>query len=468
MTRTPSTILAFVCLAILPASRAAAQATPASAQTAPSTTTARLQTPSSEPLPLSLEDAVARGLEFNVAIIVQEQMRNGAASQRLDALASLLPHVSANVRQSNQVFSTAAFGFQGFAGLPAVIGPFSNFDARVVFSAPVFDESARASLAASRSNVHAADAEYQTVRGTVALAVANLYLQALADAARVESSQAQVTTAESLVRLATDQNASGLVAQIDVVRQQVQLEAARAVAIRAQNDLDKRKLQLARAIGLPAGQAIELRDASTFSPAPAITVEAAVADAGLHRTDLQQARARVEAARADRHAATSGALPSVRIDGDVGAIGLSAGSADRTYTLAATVHVPIWEGGRTQARTVAADAQLKQREAELADLEAGIQFDVRAALLDIRAAEAAVDVAHSGEALARQELAQAEDRFRAGVASTVEVVRAQDAVARASEQYIASVYAHFAAKAELANALGDVEHRYLQFIRGQQ
>jgi outer membrane protein TolC len=183
---------------------------------------------------------------------------------------------------------------------------------------------------------------------------------------------------------------------------------------------------------------------------------------------LQQARARVDAARADHQAATRSALPTLRVDGDVGAIGLTAASADRTYSVAASVHVPIYEGGKTQARNAITDAQVKQREAELADLEAGVQFDVRTALLDVRAAEAAVEVARSGEALAREELAQAQDRFRAGVASTVEVTRAQDAVARASEQFIASVYTHYTAKAELANALGDVEHRYLQFIKGQQ
>lgn len=437
---------------------------PALAQTPAPVTATRSQVPSADPVRLSLTDAVSRGLEFNVAVIVQEQARNTVSSQRLEALSALLPHVSGSVRQSNQILSTAAFGFQGFAGLPAVIGPFSNFDARIVFSAPVFDESARASLAAARSNVKAADAGYQTVRDTVALAVANLYLEALADAARVRTSQAQVVTAESLVRLATDQNASGLVAHIDVVRQQVQLEAARAAVIRSQNDLDKRTLQLAHAIGLPPGQAVELTDAAAFVPAPPISLEAAVADARLHRTDLQQAQARVDAAKADRHAAFSGTLPSVRVDGDVGAIGLSAASADRTYSIAALVHVPIWEGGRTQARTAIAESQLKQREAELADLEAGVQFDVRAALLDVKAAEAAVEVARSGEALAREELTQAEDRFRAGVANTVEVVRAQDAVARASEGFIASVYAHYTAKAELAHALGDVEHRYQQFI----
>jgi outer membrane protein TolC len=420
------------------------------------------------PLQLSLADAVTRGLDFNIAIIVQEQMRNTVASKRLEALSALLPHVSGNLRENNQVLSTAAFGFTGFGGFPTLLGPFSTFDARIVVSAPVFDLSARHGLAAAHADDRAADADYHHVRSTVALAVAHLYLQAVADAARLESTRAQVATAESLVRFATDQNAAGLVARIDVVRQGVELEAARAAATRAENDLEKRKLQLARAIGLPASQTLVLTDAAPFTPAQAISVEAAVADAREHRYDLQRARERVEAAQATRRAATGSNLPNLRVEGDYGVLGLTPSSVERTYSVAAIVHVPIFEGGRAQARTADADAQLKQRQAELADVEAGVEFDVRAALLDIRAADAAVALARSGEALAREELAQAEDRFRAGIASTIELVRAQDAVGRASEQYIASVYEHNVAKAELVSALGDAEHRYLQLIKGQK
>lgn len=421
-----------------------------------------------QPTRLSLADAVARGLEYNVAVIVQEQQRRVASSQRLEALSALLPHASASVRQATQVINTAAFGFSGFGGLPNLIGPFSTFDARVGVSAPILDASAHAKLAASRAEETAANADYRTVRETVALAVGNLYLQVLADTARVRSTESQVTTAEALVRLATDRNAAGVVARIDVVRQQVQLEAARAQAIAAGNQLAKRKLQLAHAIGLAASDTIELTDAATYRPAPELTLEAAIADAAAHRNDLKSAQARVESAGASREAAAHAAWPSLHIDADVGVLGLSAGSAERTYSVAAAVRVPLFEGGRTRARVEQAAAELRAREAELTNLDAGVRFEVRAAFLDVDAAAASVQVAQSGEALAGEELTQAEDRFRAGVASSIELVQAQDAVARASEQYIASVYAHNVAKAELARALGGVESRYLSFVTGRQ
>ena len=115
-----------------------------------------------------------------------------------------------------------------------------------------------------------------------------------------------------------------------------------------------------------------------------------------------------------------------------------------------------------------ADVELREREAELADLTGGVRYDVEAALLDFKAADAGVSVADSARTLSRQELDQAQDRFRAGVASTLELVQAQEAVATANEQYIASVYAHTVAKGTLARAIGQVEQKFVALVGGQQ
>jgi outer membrane protein TolC len=424
-------------------------------------------TATAEPLKLSLVDAVRRGLDRNLGTILEQQRTRSAAANRREALSALLPHLAANVRQSAQVINTAAFGFSGFGDLPNIIGPFTVFDARVALSTPLVDPAALAEWRAARSTEQAAQADYREMREMVVLAVGNLYLQAVADAARLDSARAQMATADALVKLTTDQNAAGVVARIDVLRQQVQLEAARSREIAADNQLAKRKLDLSRAIGLPPGQAIELTDNTGFTPAPPMSLDAALEVATAHRDDVKAARSRVDAARATRRAAVAGNLPSLRLDADVGALGLTPHSAERTYTVAATLHVPIFEGGRTQARTLEADAELRQREAELADVSSGVRYDVAAALLDLNAAESAVGVATSGESLAREELTQAEDRFRAGIATSIELVQAQEAVARASEQYIASVYAHNVAKAQFARALGEGESRFLALVGGQ-
>jgi outer membrane protein TolC len=132
------------------------------------------------------------------------------------------------------------------------------------------------------------------------------------------------------------------------------------------------------------------------------------------------------------------------------------------------VHMPLFQGGTVSGKIEQADADLRQREAELADLRAGVEFEISAALLDLKAADAAVEVARTGESLARQQLEQAEDRFRSGVASSIELVQAQEALAVASDQFIADVYGHNIAKASLARALGVAETSVADFVRGQQ
>ena len=440
------------------------------AQTLPSTTTLR-GVPSAEkpgsPIQLSLSDAVSRGLQQNLAVILEEQRLTSTRSARLTALSEVLPHVSGSVREARQTLSTAAFGFT-FPGLPTVIGPFALFDSRIAVSTPLFDARALGGVRAVKAEIRAGEADYKDIRETVVLAVGNLYLQTEADAARVESATAQVATAEALVRLAEDQKAAGLIAGIDVVRQQVQLQSARSRLIVAQNAFEKRKLSLARAIGLPAGQEFSLSDRTTFSPAPPMPIDDAVAIAAANREDLKAAQARVDAARAARDAEAAGHLPSLHLDADVGAIGSRPSDLDRTYSVAAVVRVPVFDGGATRAKVLRADTDLHVREAQLADLQGGLRFDVEASLLDVKAAEAGVNVADSARTLAGQELDQAQDRVRAGVASTLELAQAQEAVATASEQYIASVYAHAVAKATLARALGQVERRFVELVGGKQ
>jgi outer membrane protein TolC len=130
--------------------------------------------------------------------------------------------------------------------------------------------------------------------------------------------------------------------------------------------------------------------------------------------------------------------------------------------------VPIFEGGIAHARTLQADAELRERRAQMEDLKRQVQYDVQTALLDLGAADERVQVAQHTTQLAQQTQEQAQDRFRAGVASNLEVVQAQEAVARANEAFISSVYEHNLAKAALARSLGVADKSIIQFISGAQ
>ena len=156
------------------------------------------------------------------------------------------------------------------------------------------------------------------------------------------------------------------------------------------------------------------------------------------------------------------------MSGDYGWIGNTAASALATYSVSASVRVPVFEGGKVQAKVQQADAKLRQAEAALADMKARVYYEIQATLLDLNASEARVRVATSALELAEQALAQARDRFAAGVAGNIDVTQAQEAVARASEDRIESLYQHNVSKAELARALGVAETGYREYLRGNK
>jgi outer membrane protein TolC len=420
---------------------------------------------SPQPLALSVKDAVQRALENNLGLLLQEESETTAKGARWRALADLLPNVSGSLRSSRQVINLEAYGFP--AAQP-IVGPFNVHDARVYLSQPVIDLSALNDGRAASLNLQAEKYGVKTARDLVVLVAVNLYLEAVASGSRVEMTRAQAATADALFKQAQDLKGAGIVAGIDVLRSQVQLQTQRQRVIAAENDFDKAKLQLARAIGLPLGQAFTLSDKIPYAPMAPPPLEQVLARALEGRPDFLAAKSRFEAAQASVRAAHGAFLPSLRFDADYGAIGQTWPDAHGTFSLAATVKIPIFDGGKTMARKVETGSILRQREAELEDLKGRVEFEVRSALLDLRAADLQLQASKTNMELADAELTQARDRFGAGVAGNLEITQAQESVAAASEQYISALYSHNLAKASLARALGIAESAVMSYLGGVQ
>jgi outer membrane protein TolC len=199
-----------------------------------------------------------------------------------------------------------------------------------------------------------------------------------------------------------------------------------------------------------------------------VTLESSLQTAFASRPDYLAAQERLAAAEASSRAAVGERLPTLHLDADYGAVGQTPSTAHSTYRMAATVHVPIFEGGRATARRIEASAELKRRQAELADFKGRVDYDVRSALLDLNASAQQLEAAQTTVTLAGQELDQARDRFAAGVAGNIEVTQAQEAVATASESYISALYTNNLAKATLAQAIGTAEQSVSAFLGGSK
>jgi outer membrane protein TolC len=292
------------------------------------------------------------------------------------------------------------------------------------------------------------------------------YVQALAAESRVDTVEAQVKTAQTLYQQATDQKAAGVVPAIDALRAQVEFQAQQQRLVTVRNGLDKEKLQLARIIGLPVGQQFTLAQKIPYTPAPTLTLDDAISQALRDRPDYAAAEARVRAAEYSVHASESEHLPRVSFDANYGVIGRTLSNAHGTFSAAGAVTVPIFQGGRIKGDIDQSQAALNQRKAEAEDLRGRIEYEVRAAFLDLNSAAEQVRVATSTLDLANQTLTQAQDRFRAGVTNNLEVVQAQEAVASSNDNLISSTLEFNLAKLELAHSLGIAERATKDFLGG--
>ena len=431
--------------------------------------------PSGEPTDaverLTVLSAISRALEHNLGVLTAEQSLGKAQGARWRALADLLPNVNGRVGETRQVLNLAAFGFSGgtgspFGDTPTIVGPFNVFDARVFLSQSVLDLGALNGARAEAHNVEAARLMFRSARDYVIHVAGNLFVQALAAAARADAARAQQETARTLHQQAIDLKQGGIIAGIDVLRAEVQLSTQTQRSTIAANEFEKAKLQLARAIGLPLGQRFDLDPALPNLPVSDISLDTAVALAYKSRPDYKAALERVSAAEATRRSVVGDALPSVKVDANYGEIGLSPADARSTYAVSGAVNVPIFNGGRTRGRLQEADADIRNRRDEAEDLKASIYYEVRAAFLDMDATARQLALAGKTRDLASQQLTQARDRFAAGVGSNIEVVQAQDAVAVATEQFIAAQYGYDLAKGALVRGTGTSDDLLRQLLGG--
>lgn len=420
-----------------------------------------------ETLPLSLLDAISRGLRNNLSRLSTAQISEEARAERLRALSKLLPNVSARSTVNREKVNLAVFGFPLPPGTPPVVGPFDIVDNRAAFSGSIFDFNALNKYRASFEDARAAGFARLQARELIVLVVGNAYLLSLADAARVETLQAQFKTAETLFNRAVDMKKAGVIPGIDLLRSQVQMQAQQQRVLAARNDLEKQKLALARAIGLPAAQKFQLTDKVPYAPAKQFDFDQAMQHALARRPDYLAAEARLRAATLNKRAAQAEAYPTLVASGDYGLLGTRYSNSRSTYNVGAGVNIPIFQGGKVKADVDFAEAVRKQREAEMLELRSGIEFDVRNALLDISSAAQRVEVARQSIQLADQALTQSQDRFASGVTGSLEVVQAQEAVAAANENFISALYEHNVAKLTLARALGVAEAETKRFLEGK-
>ncbi len=419
-----------------------------------------------EVVSMTFQDAIDLGLKNNLGVLLQTYNTIAARGEKWKELSALLPNVTAGVNVNAVQDNLVARGLR-FPGFPTVIGPYGFTDARVYLSQSILNLKALNRQRGAAEDEKAAQFSYKDARDLVVLATGNAYLQALAGAARLETAEAQLQTAQALFGKASDQQNAGLSPAIDTLRAQVEFQNRQQQLIVARNDFAKQKLALVRAIGLPVGQEIALISKAPYDVIATLGIEESLQRAYASRSDYLAAAQQVRAAEYYRKGASAEYFPTIDMTADYGDLGVNFGNSHGTFTVAGRLNIPIFQGGKVHADVLQSEATLRQARAQLDNLRGQIEYEVRTALLDIEAANQQVQVARSSVDLAEQTLNQARDRFSAGVTDNLEVVEAQQTVASAHESYISSLYAHNVAKLELVRALGYAEQGVREYLKNK-
>jgi outer membrane protein len=419
------------------------------------------------PLVLSLKRAVELALapDGNAQIRISGEALQQAKARSDQARAALLPDLSSSLTYRNQTVNLRANGLRfdiptvsgvSFA-FPALVGPFSVTDARITGSQSIFDFSSIRRFQASRSGISASQADVAATEEQVSARVARAYLMGIRADADVETARANITLSQAVLNQAEDQKKTGTGTGIEITRAKVQLANDRQRLLVAENARRSAHLQLLRVMDLPLNTELELTDKLGYDPVDTLTMEQARTQAMSARPDLKAQQQRETSAKLSSSATKLERLPSVSFFGDYGSIGSSLfDSALPTRTYGVTLRVPIFDGGRRDARRAEASSQYRVETLRTNDLKEQIELDLRLALDALHSAEEQVRVARDGLALSESELAQARRRYDAGVAISLEVTDAQTRLERARDNQTQALYSYNMAHIDLEQAMGTV------------
>ncbi len=441
------------------------------------------------PLQLTLKRAVELALspEGNTYIQLSDENLRQAKSRTQEVRSLLLPDIEAQADQTTAMKSLAALGLdlatsQTLLGaennltgtlapvekellgdiihnIPRVVGPFNSVDVRAKLTQSVFDFSSIRRYQSSRAAFRAAKSDRSSTDNSVATTVAKAYLAALRANADVEAYQANVGLAEAVLKQSENQKSAGTGTGIDVTRSKVQLANERQHLLVVQNERTKANLQLLRVMGLNLSTELELTDKLSYEPVNAATVEQAEAEAIKNRPDIKAQAEREAASRLNANSVKAERLPSLYAYADYGTTGTNGAIVSllptRDYGFA--LRVPIFDGGRRDARRSEFASQFRQERVRTNDLHEQVELDVRMALNSVQSAEEQVKVAEAGLSLSQSEFTQARRRYDAGVASSLEVTDAQTRLERARDNRIAALFNHNVARFDLGQATGTIQ-----------
>lgn len=411
-------------------------------------------------LNLSLKEAIEIALsqEGSTEVQIAEETIREVQARSQQSRAELLPHLEASIGYQNQTRNLEALGLQPSPLFrpPTLVGPFTTFDARANLTQTIFHLGSIRRFQASKIGVRVAETEKENIEERTAAQVARFYLEALRNRARLDAARANLKLATALADLAENQREAGMGTGIEVTRAQVQVSNEQQRVLGAEQQYRQSLLRLLKLIGIRLDTNLTLTENLTNTPVQVADMQEALAIALRSRSDLQAHQKREEQADLDYRAARADRIPSLSGFAGYGTIGSGIDNAIPTWNLGVSLELPVFDGGRVDARRAEALSRLRQQGIEGQDLRHQIELEIRLAFAGLNLAREQITVAEEGLQLAQQELEQARRRYQAGITTSIEVTDAQTRLERARENQITALFNYNLERINLGEAMGTI------------
>lgn len=410
---------------------------------------------------LTLDEAITRGLANSQRLAELEARKEGADAAEAGREAARMPTLAllGGYTRTNHV---AEFDIPLPGQPPRVIYPDipNNVRTRLDLQWPIYTGGRTDALErAARAERDAAVEDLAAARSDLRLEITRAFW------ALVTADETQQVVARSLdsigahVRDLRSHLEQGLIPPNDVLSAEAQQSRERLLSIEARNIRAVAEADLRRLLGDGGEGRLEPSAALETSPA-AGSAEALIAQALAGRPERRALERRVEASEALGDAVASGRLPQVGFNGGYDYARPNPRIFPRmrawrdSWDVSVNLSWLLWDGGRRRAEAAEAAAGTRAARSRVVELDRQVEFEVRQRWLEVDSSQAAIGTAADGIRSATEARRVVGERFRAGVATSTDVLDAEIAVLQAELDRTRALANARIAEARLLRATG--------------
>ena len=435
-----------------------------------------------EPKALTLEESIEIAKESNLTLQTAEENLKAAEAQVRAALGGLLPRVTANGNytyfkdvQKSVIRADGGFGFPmpggGMNEMPTPrtdneadlieleFGAHHNVQGTVNLTQPIFAwgryyfgyQAAKLNYEATQRDVNAA---YNQLR----LDVSEAFYGALVAQEFVRVAQQSVSLVEEQLAIAEASLEAGAATNFDVLRAKVQLANAQSTLIRAENGVRNAKNAYKTVLNIPLAADVTVNGTLAI-PADhqmlSLNLDELIQQALKNRPEVHRTQLSEQAARKQIDIAKTRRLPDLGLFSNYQiSQNERLTEMNRIWSVGFQINIPIFDGFATSAAVQQTESVLKQVELGGKQLKAGVEFEVRAAYLNLLGAQTLIEVQREAVAQAQESVRIANLQFQNGIITTVALTDTQLALTQAEVNRLQAHHDYVVGLARLEKSVG--------------